>query len=49
LAIVNWRGFVGARQSWQRLSRLLAHLPVLAAPMALQAPVKLLCGAKMSP
>jgi len=42
LAIVNWRGFVGARQSRQRLSRLLAHLPMLAAPMALQAPLKLL-------
>jgi ABC-type protease/lipase transport system fused ATPase/permease subunit len=36
------RGFVGARQSWQRLSRLLAHLPMLAAPIALQAPLKLL-------
>jgi ATP-binding cassette, subfamily C, type I secretion system permease/ATPase len=42
LAIVNSRGFVGARQSWQRLSRLLAHLPMLAAPIALQAPLKLL-------
>ena len=26
LAIANWRGFVAARQSWERLSRLLAHL-----------------------
>ncbi|HML09209.1 MAG TPA: type I secretion system permease/ATPase [Xanthobacteraceae bacterium] len=42
LAIANWRGFVGARQSWQRLSRLLGHLPVRAAPMPLQAPAKTL-------
>src|SRR6516164_2769082 len=27
LAIANWRGFVAARQSWQRLSKLLGHLP----------------------
>jgi ATP-binding cassette subfamily C protein len=27
VAIVNWRGFVAARQSWDRLSRLLAMLP----------------------
>src|ERR1700691_1899728 len=27
LAIANWRGFVAARQSWQRLSRLLGNLP----------------------
>jgi len=40
LAIANWRGFVAARQSWRRLSRLLAHLPPRTAPMALQAPAK---------
>jgi len=40
LAIANWRGFVGARQSWQRLSRLLGHLPALAEPMPLQTPSK---------
>ena len=27
LAIANWRGFVGARQSWKRLTDLLALLP----------------------
>ncbi|HUD86295.1 MAG TPA: type I secretion system permease/ATPase [Xanthobacteraceae bacterium] len=40
LAIANWRGFVSARQSWQRLSRLLAHLPPPAQPMPLQPPVR---------
>jgi ATP-binding cassette subfamily C protein len=40
LAIANWKGFVAARQSWQRLSRLLAILPPQAAPMALQSPEK---------
>jgi ATP-binding cassette subfamily C protein len=38
LAIANWRGFVAARQSWQRLSRLLAHLPPKADPMPLKPP-----------
>ncbi len=42
LAIANWRGFVGARQSWQRLERLLGHLPPHSEPMPLQAPVKTL-------
>src|ERR1700761_199739 len=42
LAIANWRGFVAARQSWQRLSNLLAHLPVQNAPMALQPPARTL-------
>jgi ABC-type protease/lipase transport system fused ATPase/permease subunit len=37
LAIANWRGFVGARQSWHRLSRLLGHLPPRTEPMPLQA------------
>jgi PrtD family type I secretion system ABC transporter len=40
LAIANWRGFVAARQSWQRLSSLLTHLPAQAAPMPLQPPVR---------
>jgi PrtD family type I secretion system ABC transporter len=40
LAIANWRGFVGARQSWQRLSRLLGHLPPRTEPMPLQPPAK---------
>ena len=40
LAIANWRGFVGARQSWQRLTRLLGHLPARSEPMPLQPPAK---------
>jgi PrtD family type I secretion system ABC transporter len=42
LAIANWRGFVSARQSWHRLSRLLGHLPPRTDPMPLQPPVKML-------
>ena len=42
LAIANWRGFVGARQSWQRLSQLLGQLPVRTQPMPLQPPTKTL-------
>jgi ATP-binding cassette subfamily C protein len=38
LAIANWRGFVAARQGWDRLNKLLALLPALDAPMALPAP-----------
>ena len=38
LAIAYWRGFVTARQSWQRLSRLLAHLPPKSDPMPLKPP-----------
>jgi ATP-binding cassette subfamily C protein len=40
LAIANWRGFVGARQSWRRLRELLAHFPATETPMALPAPRK---------
>jgi ATP-binding cassette, subfamily C, bacterial PrsD len=40
LAIANWRGFIGARQSWQRLSRLLGQLPPRSEPMPLQPPSK---------
>ena len=42
LAIANWRGFVGARQSWQRLSRLLGHLPPMTDPMPLKPPARTL-------
>jgi ATP-binding cassette subfamily C protein PrsD len=51
LAIANWRGFVAARQSWQRLTKLLAMLPAQAVPMALQAPAKSLVveGASAAP
>ncbi len=38
LAIANWKGFVAARQSWGRLSRLLALLPERQAPMQLLDP-----------
>jgi ATP-binding cassette subfamily C protein len=40
LAIGNWKGFIAARQSWQRLSKLLALLPVQDEPMPLQPPRK---------
>jgi PrtD family type I secretion system ABC transporter len=42
LAIANWRGFVGARQSWQRLSKLLGHLPPQNEPMPLKPPSRTL-------
>jgi ATP-binding cassette subfamily C protein len=38
LAIANWKGFIAARQSWQRLNRLLTMSPPRSAPMQLQAP-----------
>ena len=38
LAIANWKGFVAARQSWQRLNQLLIVLPARTASMPLQAP-----------
>ena len=40
LAIAHWKGFVAARQSWQRLNRLLASLPAQGVPTRLQAPSK---------
>jgi ATP-binding cassette, subfamily C, bacterial PrsD len=40
LAIAHWKGFVAARQSWQRLNRLLGALPAQGAPTRLQAPSK---------
>jgi ATP-binding cassette, subfamily C, bacterial PrsD len=42
LAIANWRSFVAARQSWERLSRLLGYLPARADPMPLKPPAKTL-------
>ena len=39
LAIAHWRNFVGARQSWGRLKKLLALLPPPSVPMPLPAPV----------
>ncbi|MGX8008047.1 type I secretion system permease/ATPase [Mesorhizobium sp. ORM8.1] len=38
LAIANWKGFVSARQGWQRLSRVLAAMPAETEPMLLPAP-----------
>ena len=38
LAIANWKGFVAARHSWQRLAKLLALVPASPAPMPLDAP-----------
>jgi ATP-binding cassette subfamily C protein len=40
LAIANWKGFIAARQSWQRLNRLLTASPTQSAPMELQAPAR---------
>jgi PrtD family type I secretion system ABC transporter len=39
LAIANWRGFVGARQAWDRLGRLLGLLPAAVDPLALPPPI----------
>ena len=38
LAIAHWKGFVAARQSWHRLSRLLESLPAQTAQTLLQNP-----------
>ena len=40
LAIANWKGFVSARQSWQRLAQLFAALPVPDPRLQLCAPVQ---------
>jgi ATP-binding cassette subfamily C protein len=40
IAIANWRGWVGARQSWARLRTLLAKIPADSEPMPLEAPHK---------
>jgi PrtD family type I secretion system ABC transporter len=40
LAIANWKGFVGARQAWRRLSDLLARLPAQGEPLALPKPTQ---------
>lgn len=40
LAIAHWKGFVAARQSWQRLNVLLAAMPARTAPMTLQVPAQ---------
>jgi PrtD family type I secretion system ABC transporter len=38
LAIAHWKSFVAARQSWQRLSHLLAQMPEAPLPTLLQSP-----------
>ena len=48
LAIANWRGFVAARQSWQRLNKLLAAMPAQAPPMPLHAPARRLAVENIS-
>jgi PrtD family type I secretion system ABC transporter len=48
LAIGNWKNFISARQSWQRLEKLLALLPVPAAQLLLPAPVHSLSVEKLS-
>jgi ATP-binding cassette, subfamily C, type I secretion system permease/ATPase len=40
LAIANWKGFVAARQSWQRLNKLLTISAAPPVPMQLQPPVQ---------
>ncbi|HEY0222883.1 MAG TPA: type I secretion system permease/ATPase, partial [Pseudolabrys sp.] len=42
LAIANWKGFVTARQGWQRLTQLLKIMPEQTPPMALNPPSKTL-------
>ena len=36
--VANWRGFIAARQSWDRLTRLFAQFPATPPPMALPEP-----------
>jgi ATP-binding cassette subfamily C protein len=48
LAIANWRGFVGARQSWQRLSALLGLMQEPAAPLPLPKPQRSLALEQVS-
>lgn len=42
LAIANWKGFVAARQSWARLTKLLAAFPEMPQVLALEAPANAL-------
>jgi PrtD family type I secretion system ABC transporter len=51
LAIANWRGFVAARQSWKRLSNLLALMSPPSQPMDLPKPSKTVTveGASIAP
>ncbi len=42
LAIANWKGFIAARQSWARLTKLLTAFPEPAQMLALEAPANAL-------
>lgn len=48
LAIGNWKNFIAARQSWQRLKELLTLLPAAAAQLPLPAPTRHLLVEKLS-
>jgi PrtD family type I secretion system ABC transporter len=48
IAIANAKGFVAARQSWRRLSELLALFPIMAQPVALPRPSHALAVQSMS-
>jgi PrtD family type I secretion system ABC transporter len=48
LAIGNWKNFIAARQSWQRLEKLLALLPSQTAQLPLPAPTRILSVDKLS-
>ena len=40
MSIASWKGFTQARQSWDRLARLLSIIPLEPTAMALPAPTK---------
>jgi ATP-binding cassette subfamily C protein len=48
LAIANWRGFVGFRQSWSRLNALLARIPAEKDQLALPRPAAVLAVENLS-
>ncbi|RIX98430.1 type I secretion system permease/ATPase [Aureimonas flava] len=48
LAIGQWRSFISARTSWQRLSGILQHLPVAAEPLDLPRPSRQLSVENLS-
>jgi len=48
LAIGNWRGFVNARQSWARLSKLLQAMPAQTPPIPLHPPARRLAVETLS-
>jgi ATP-binding cassette subfamily C protein len=48
LAIGNWKNFIAARQSWQRLKELLTVLPAAAVQLPLPAPTRTLVVEKLS-